>query len=144
MTDIEQAALAEKTAEQKRAQADNAWRQAWWRTTLALAEPPDSDRKAIITTYDIAEHILGQNRSYLSERRRLGSIVVVLEHDEISTLPPRLALEYMKSNADPARAVAVLKNAESRELSLRDFAAELGTQPQSWLREDEQDRRSVT
>jgi transposase-like protein len=145
MIRIEQAALHEKAAEQDRAQAETAWRQAWWQTTLALGEPADSDRKSVSAAYDIAERILGQSRTWLATRRMTGKALkdLVLE-DKIFSLPTRLAVQYVQSKADPAQAVAVLQDAEARELSLRDFAAELGTQPQSWLREDEQHQRPVT
>lgn len=144
MIDIEQAALSEKAAEHDRAQAEVTWRQAWWQTTLALAGPAVDDKSGVTQVLEIAERILGQTRRWLSRRRALGLNFISLKLDEINALPPRLSMEYMNSHGDPVRAVATLRDAEARELSLRDFAAELGTQPQSWLREDEQGQRPVT
>ena len=134
---IEQAALAERSAEQNRAAAEAGWRQSWWETTRALAEPAEGDKTKIGFVLSTAERILGHSRSYLSWRRRLGRCFITLESDEIQKLPPRLALAYLDANGDPAKAVAVLQDAEARDLSLRDFAVELGTQPTSWLREGE-------
>ena len=134
---IEQAARAEFAAEQNRARAETVWRQAWWATTMALAAPPHADKKAIGRTFTAAELVLGQTRAWLSKRRAVGQLFIAFEREEISTLPPRLAISYLEANGDPARAIAVLKSAEARELSLRDFAAEMGRQPQSWLRENE-------
>jgi hypothetical protein len=134
---VEKAARAERAAEQNRAKAETVWRQAWWATTLALAEPPHSNKKAIGEAFSAAELILGQTRDYISKRRATGQVFAAFEGVEISTLPPRLSIAYAQAQGDPARAITVLKSAEARELSLRDFAAELGRQPQSWLREGE-------
>ncbi len=134
---VEKAARDEFAADQNRAKAETVWRQAWWSTTLALAEVPGSNKKAIGEAFSTAERILGQTRNWINRRRATGLLFASLERSEIATLPPRLAVAYAESKSDPYLAVAVLKSAESREVSLRDFAAELGTQPKSWQREGE-------
>ena len=139
---VEAAAQAEREAEQGRADAEAVWRQAWWTTTLALAAPADSDRLAVGDAYDTAVRVLGQSRQWMAKRRRAGLALKDLSLEgKIFSLPPRLAMEYVASNGDPALAAETLASAEERDLSLRDFAAELGTQPKSWLRENEQDQR---
>lgn len=141
---IETAARREQAAERNRAHAEAAWRQAWWATTLALGAAPEGDRQAVTAALDTAERILGQSRHWLSSRRRAGQMLAGQPAAAVSQLPPRLAVAYREAGGEPGRAVAVLQDAEARKLSLRDFAAELGTQPQSWLRENEQHQRPVT
>ncbi len=144
VTTIEQAARREHAAERNRAQAEAVWRQAWWQTTLALATPAETDRSAITATLDTAQRILGQSRGWLSRRRKTGMQFAKLRRGDIDQLPPRLAIAYCEAHGDPVRAVAALRDAEARGASLRDFAAELGIQPKSWLREGEQSQRPVT
>jgi hypothetical protein len=142
--DIETAALQEAAAEQTRATAEAAWRRAWWETTLALAEPAEPDKRAVMDALDTAQRILGQSRSWLARRRAAGRHFSILEDAQIWALPPRLAVEYTDAHGDPAQAVEYLTAAEAQGASLRDVAADLGTQPKSWLRENEQDQRPVT
>lgn len=145
ITPIEKAARQEQAAEKHRAQAEAAWRAAWWQTTLALGAPPDSDRQQVTSALDTAQRILGQSRSWLGSRRRTGRMLLTAAPAAaVHQLPPRLAIAYFDARADPVHAVRVLRDAEARQLSLRDFAAELGVQPQSWLREGEQGQRPVT
>jgi hypothetical protein len=47
-------------------------------------------------------------------------------------------MEYARAGGDTSGAVAYLTDAEAKGVSLRDLAAELGTQPKSWQRADEQ------
>jgi hypothetical protein len=143
-TMIEQAARREQAAERNRAQAEAAWRQAWWQTTLTLGEVAESDRAEVTAVLDTAQAILGQSRGWLSNRRMTGRLFATLPPGFVHQLPPRLAVAYCQSHGDPSQAVTALRDAEARGLSLRDFAAELGTQPKSWLREGEQHQRPVT
>lgn len=138
-TTLEAAARAEHAAERNRSAAEQRWRQMWWATTLELAKL--DSRQDVTAAYDSAAKILGQNRGYLSKRRMTGVYLGSLEGDGLESLPPRLAMEYVTASGNPSDAVRYLKDAEQRGVSLRDLAAELGTQPQSWLREDEQDQR---
>jgi hypothetical protein len=140
-TTLEAAARAEHAAERNRSAAEQRWRQMWWATTLELARL--DSRQDVTAAYDAVEKILGQNRGYLSKRRMAGVYLGTLEGDGLETLPPRLAMEYVTASGNPADAVTYLKAAEQRGVSLRDLAAELGTQPKSWLREDEQDQRPL-
>lgn len=141
---IEQAARREQAAERNRAQAEAAWRQAWWQTTLTLGEVAESDRAGVTAVLDTAQAILGQSRGWLSNRRMTGRLFATLPPGYVHQLPPRLAIAYCQAHGDPVNAVAALRDAEQRGLSLRDFSAELGTQPKSWLREGEQHQRPVT
>jgi hypothetical protein len=139
---IEQAARSEQAAERNRSQAEAVWRRAWWQTTLALGVPDSAGEVTI--ALDIAERILGQSRSWLASRRRTGRAFSTLPRGQVDALPPRLAIAYTEAHGNPDKAVAVLRDAESRGLSLRDFAAAMGTQPKSWLREGEQAARPIT
>jgi hypothetical protein len=136
---IEAAARREQAAEHNRTRAEHNWRAAWWQTTVALATPDENDRPAITAVYDAAEKILGQSRSWLSDRRMVGRRLADLLLEQKITLPPRLSMEYARNGGDPADAVAVITAAEADGVSLRDFAAQLGTQPTSWQREGERE-----
>lgn len=136
-TDLERAAQAEVAAERNRKQAEEAWRRAWWETTMALAEP--ERRPEITAALNLAETILGQSRDHLGARRETGRKLAGLEPLGISKLPPRLAIEYVKAGGSASEAIKTLQDAERRELSLRDFAAELGTQGVAWQREGERE-----
>jgi hypothetical protein len=138
---LEAAARAEHAAERNRSAAEQRWRQMWWATTRELAKL--DSRQDVTAAYDAVARILGQNRSYLSKRRMAGLYLSALEGDGLETLPPRLAMEYVTANGNPSDAARYLRDAEERGVSLRDLAAELGTQPKSWLREDEQSQRPV-
>lgn len=144
MNAIEQAARREQAAERNRVEAETVWRQAWWSTTLALGTPAESDRQAVTTALDTAQRILGQSRSWLSSRRKLGRLLTGLPAGQVHALPPRLAIAFSDAHGDPLNAIQVLRDAETRGLSLRDFAQELGTQPKSWLREGEQSQRPLS
>jgi len=143
MNQIERAAAAERAAEQTRTNAETAWRAAWWGTTVALASVPEADKPAVTAAYDAAEQILGQSRSNLAARRRTGLKLSDLGLEAKIILPPRLTMEYVKANGDPGKAAQVLADAEARDVSLRDFAAELGTQSPAWQREGERTPDSV-
>lgn len=128
---IEEAAAAERAAEQTRKQAEATWRAAWWETTLALAEP---DRKGEVSrVLDEAAVILGQSRGYLLSRRETGRDFVDLEVDEIKMLPPRLAIAWSKEHGKPidAEAAGMLRQADQDGTSLREFIANLGAVPPS-------------
>ena len=135
MTGITQAALAERNAEHTRNQALEAWRAAWWETTMVLSAVPNESARAAIHQ---AEVILGHSRRYLGQRRLLGQRLARYSLTDVSGLPPRLAMLYILSvKADPGRIHEVLEDAQKRNLSLRDLARELGSQPDSWKRQDE-------
>lgn len=136
MTGINEAALAERNAEQGRNKALAEWRAAWWETTMVLAEPTAPPE--VSETIRRAGVILGHSRRYLSQRRNLGQQLAQYDLPAVSGLPPRLAMLYiLQVHADPARIHAVLEDAQERQLSLRDLARELGKQPDSWKRQDE-------
>lgn len=135
MTAITQAALAERNAEHSRNEALAQWRAAWWETTMVLSSVPNEGAPAAISQ---AETILGHSRKYLGDRRRLGQALARYSLAEVRDLPPRLALLYiLQVKADPAQIRAVLQDAQERNLSLRDLARELGSQPDSWQRQGE-------
>lgn len=138
MTGITEAALAERNAEHSRNEALMAWREAWWETTMVLAEAADGPEAA--ETIRRAGVILGHKKKYLQDRRRLGKWLEQYSLSEVSGLPPRLALLYAVTvKADPARIREVLLDAQERNLSLRDLARELGKQPDSWKRQGERE-----
>jgi hypothetical protein len=136
MSRIVEVAHAERQAKRSLDEAAAAWRSAWWRTTFALAEPttPETAQQVLAA----AGHVLGHSTRYLGQRRQLGIRLGRYPLTDIEDLPPRHAMVYIVSaKADPARIREVLTDAQARELSIRDFARELGAQPASWQREDE-------
>jgi len=142
MTGITQAALAERNAEHTRNEALMTWRAAWWETTMVLAAVPNEHSRAAIHQ---AEVILGHSRRYLTQRRLLGQRLARYALTEVAGLPPRLALLYiLQVHADPGRIHEVLKDAQERNLSLRDLARELGSQPDSWKRQAERNQPHKT
>jgi hypothetical protein len=135
MTGITQAALAERNAENTRNQALATWRAAWWETTMVLSAVPNESARAAINQAGV---ILGHSNRYLGQRRLLGQRLARYALTEVRGLPPRLAMLYILSvKADPARIHEVLEDAQKRNLSLRDLARELGSQPDSWKRQGE-------
>ncbi len=135
MTGITQAALAERNAEHSMKKSQAEWRAAWWDTTMVLSSVPNEGARAAVSQ---AETILGHSRKYLGDRRRLGQALARYSLADVRDLPPRLALLYiLQVKADPALIRGVLEDAQKRNLSLRDLAKELGSQPDSWKRQGE-------
>jgi hypothetical protein len=116
-------AAAERTAEQNKSLAEGAWRRAWWATTLILGQP--TYRPDITDALDTAQEILGQSRSYLSDRRATG-VVFADVSTLIDVLPPRLSMAWAAAHAGQkatADDIAEIVTAEHDGLSLREFAA---------------------
>jgi hypothetical protein len=125
MSTIAVAAQCERDAESSREEAEASWRAAWWRTSLALAEP--SERHLVSEALTEAEEILGQSRSYLLKRRAMGRLFDTQDISRLQWLPPRLSMAWADAHrtaievtAEDMEEIAV---AEREGVSLRDFAA---------------------
>jgi hypothetical protein len=129
MTLISSVAQCERDAEHNRSNAEAAWRAAWWRTTVALAQPAPRSAEAS-AVLDEAQAILGQSRGYLSDRRGTGNVFGGdLYVDHIQRMAPRLAMVWAAAHAgqkaDPSDINEIIA-AEDEGVSLRDFAARFG------------------
>lgn len=141
---VRELASREHLAEGIRNRAEASWRIAWWDTTLALAavESVPGGDGAVGEALAAAADVLGQSRRWMGARRftglRVDLALTLKEQSKIKTVPPRLAVEYARSNQviDEA-AVDALLAAERDGVSIRDLAREQGTQPTSWQREGE-------
>jgi hypothetical protein len=124
LASVKLAAECERDAEGSRAEAEAAWRAAWWRTTMALGVP--TYRPDVTRALNEAEQILGQSRGYLGDRRATGVVFSDLSIDEVQALPPRLSMVWAAQHAGQragADALAEVQNAETDGVSLREFAA---------------------
>jgi hypothetical protein len=121
------AARKELQAAWSKEEAESAWRSAWWETTLALAEP--ERRPDIAAALDEAGRILKQARDYLHKRRQVGRTFLEVNLQETRTLPPTLSMEYALAGGSPEDALATIRSAEQRKLSMREFIAELQHRP---------------
>jgi len=125
-TSVVRAARAEKRAENDRTAADAAWRAAWWKTTMALAKLPATPRTELSQALREVDAVLGQSTAWLSKRRATGKAFVVLKDNELSTLPPRKAIEVVVAKVPVTdEVVEMLRESERNEETLRDFSARL-------------------
>jgi hypothetical protein len=118
------AAQCERDAEGSRAEAEAAWRAAWWRTTMALGVP--TYRPDVTRALDEAERVLGQSRGYISDRRSTGVVFGDLSIEQVQALPPRLSMVWATQHAGQragSDVLAEVRQAETDGVSLREFAA---------------------
>jgi hypothetical protein len=120
------AAEREHAAEQNRDKAAEAWRRAWWKTTLELGQIPSGDAGPLRETAGILGQTYGQMRS-----RRMCGRAVQAGLQSIYSVPPEFAMEYTTRGSDRRQinsdAAEWLIAAERGGMSRREFAAEIGT-----------------
>jgi hypothetical protein len=126
---VRRAARAEKAVEKTRAEAEREWRQAWWVTTMALADAPDAEG------VKAANEVLNQSATWIRSRRRCGAWFKNLENREVGELIPRYAVAAAQAAAaqvkagivdlDPETAADLIIQAEHEDCGVRAFNAML-------------------
>lgn len=135
-------ATEEAAAALRKAVAEGDWRCAWWGTTVGLGALP---MNGVGRELARIAPVLGCSPNWLGQRRSLGAkIDPDLDPALRATVPPRLAIEYVRGGRIlDAAAASFLVQWESDERSLRELAAELGTAGRSWASKEQLDEREA-
>jgi hypothetical protein len=124
MTSIKVLALREKRAEADKRNAEDAWRRAWWNTTMELGGTAYEDRA---TACALVVETTGQSKSWVNSRSRTGeAFLKVGLNVYVHQLPPRMAVELVSKKVELTdEVVQNLKDAETNGMSLREFSASI-------------------
>lgn len=127
MTIIRTLAQREAQAEAQKGKADEAWRKAWWGTTLALGDIPADATEEVREARLLVQEITGQSDSNIRRRTKTGRAFKHLEATlQVNLLPPSLALETANTGVEITEEIAEsLAQAERDGITYRAFLATL-------------------